>query len=160
MKPYIYKLREPITYNGKTYEEISLNFMALKGKDMIAIEDDMDELGKNILSPELSSEFIGRLAAKASGVPFEALMELPYREFTNIKGHTRNFMLYGTVSETEEQDVSSKKSEDPMSSSQTEGQSAEHLTSEDLLLTPEYLLTSEDSLMPEDPLITEDRPMF
>ena len=97
MKPYVYKLKEPFAYEDKTYNEVSLNFTALKGKDMIAIEDEMEALGKSYLGPEFSAEFAGRLAARAANMPFEVLIELPYRDYSGISAVVRNFMLFGAV---------------------------------------------------------------
>ncbi|GHU51351.1 hypothetical protein FACS1894127_7630 [Clostridia bacterium] len=89
-----YKLKEPFTYEDKTYTEITMDFWALRGRDMIAIEDEME--GKSFLGPEFSAEFAARLAARASKIPFEVIVEMPFRDFSNIRATARNFILFGT----------------------------------------------------------------
>ena len=131
MKPYVYKLKEPFAYENKKYDEVSLNFTALKGKDMIAIEDEMEALGKSYLGPEFSAEFAGRLAARAANMSFEVLIEFPYRDYSGISSAVRNFMLFGAVDAQTAQKNTSDQEETGRQSEETGQQSEENPAPED-----------------------------
>ena len=92
----IYKLKSPFEYEGKSYEELRLDFGALKGRDVIAVEDELTEDGKGFfIAPELSTPFVIRLAARAAGIPYEAFSARLYPDFMKVRALTRNFMLAG-----------------------------------------------------------------
>lgn len=89
---YVHKLAQPFTWEGQTYDAFTFDFDALTGRDMINVETEMVMLGEPIVSPELSTGFAYRLAARAAGVPDAAIENLPVGEFNTIRRTAKNFM--------------------------------------------------------------------
>lgn len=90
---YTHVFSKPFIYEDKTYNELSLNFEKLKGKDMIAIENEMAAVGEYALSPEISTSFLSKMAARAAGVGSDVIENLPLRDFGKIKNESRNFLI-------------------------------------------------------------------
>ncbi len=90
---YVHKFKKPFEYEGKKYETINFYFGNLTGKDMIAIEDEMAAVNKYPLSPEISSEYLIKTAARASGVGSDVLEKLPLSEFKKIRDIAREHLL-------------------------------------------------------------------
>ena len=90
---YTLKLKRPFTYEGQT------------GDDALAIEDELQAIGKPTISPTFSGQFLVRMAARActntiidaSGHPRrigdDALRALPIFEFNRVRGKARSFLL-------------------------------------------------------------------
>ena len=92
---YTHILKRPLTFEGKTYEELTFDFGKLTGKDSVSIENEILRLGKPLVSSELSSEFLVRMAAKACTLPIgiDLLEALPLPEFNRIKNRARTFLM-------------------------------------------------------------------
>jgi hypothetical protein len=87
------KLSKPYTYEDKTYTEFVFNFDGLIGKDMLAIEAEMAAVGEFALSPEISTSYLSKLAARAARVGSDVIENLPIRDFAKVKDESRNFLL-------------------------------------------------------------------
>lgn len=89
------ELKKPVTYNGKEYTELSFDFDALTGKDGLAIEDELNRLGKALIVPALSGEYLIRMAAKACTVKIGADIfdVLPLKDYNRIRSAARSFLL-------------------------------------------------------------------
>lgn len=89
------ELKKPVTYNGKEYTELSFDFDALTGKDGLAIEDELNRLGKALIVPTLSGEYLIRMAAKACTVKIGADIfdVLPLKDYNRIRAAARTFLL-------------------------------------------------------------------
>ena len=72
-----------------TYED----FEGLTGQDLIDIETEMMAMGEFVLSPEISTSFLCRLAAKAAGIGSDVILHLPIREFSKVKSKAQNFLV-------------------------------------------------------------------
>lgn len=92
---YIHKFAKPFTYEGKTYTEITFAWDDLTGNDYLAIESEMASLGKVVITPEFSGEFIIRMAAKActEKIGSDFFGAIPFRDFNKIRGKARSFLL-------------------------------------------------------------------
>ncbi len=90
---YVHKFATAFEYEGKKFVTLNFDFGSLTGQDMISIEEEMSSQNKYIITPEIDSDFMIRLAAKASGVSSDTLMALPLREFTKIRNKTRDFLI-------------------------------------------------------------------
>ena len=92
---YTHILKRPFTFEGKTYEEITFEWGKLTGRDSLAIENEVLRLGKPFVTPEFSSEYLIRMAAKACTLPIgiDLLEALPLPEFNRIKGKARTFLM-------------------------------------------------------------------
>lgn len=100
---YTLKLKKPFTYEGQTFDELNFDFEGLTGDDALAIEDELQAIGKPTISPTFSGQFLVRMAARActntivdaSGHPRrigdDALRALPIFEFNRVRGKARSF---------------------------------------------------------------------
>ena len=64
---------------------------------MVMIEKEMTAVGEYVITPETSSSFLARMAARAANVGSDIILALPLREFGKIKGKARDFLV-GTES--------------------------------------------------------------
>ena len=68
-------------------------FEGLLGSDMIAVENEMAAVGEYVLSPEISTSFLSKMAARAAGVGSDLIEHLPIRDFGKIKNKSRDFLV-------------------------------------------------------------------
>ncbi len=89
------QLSRPVSYEGKTFEKVAFDFEKLTGNDALAIEGELQAMGKPVIIPTLSGDYLMRMAARAStepvGVDFFAA--LPIRDYNAIRSQARNFLL-------------------------------------------------------------------
>ena len=90
---YVLTLSRPYTYEDKTYKEFVFDFESLIGEDLVDIETEMTAVGEFALSPEISTSFLCRLAAKAAGVGSDVILHLPIRDFGKVKSRAQNFLV-------------------------------------------------------------------
>lgn len=90
---YVHKFQKPYTYEDKTYTELVFDFEKLIGDDLVTIENEMAAVGEFALSPEISTSFLYRLAARAAGVGSDVISSLPIRDFSKIKNKSRDFLV-------------------------------------------------------------------
>ncbi len=88
------RLIKTFTHNGKEYKELNFEFDKLTGQDMIDAEEITRRAGGNITmgAADYSRGYVLTIAAKASGLPREALMTLGAQDFTNILNQTLIFL--------------------------------------------------------------------
>ncbi len=87
------KLKTPLEYQGKTIEEIRLDFLGLTGLDMEIIDDQIGAMGLRGLLPAYSRKYQRMLAARAADVPEELLLKLPLADYNAVVGAAQNFLL-------------------------------------------------------------------
>lgn len=90
---YVLTLAKPYTYEDKTYKKFVFDFENLIGEDLVDIETEMTAVGEFALSPEISTSFLYRLAARAAGVGSDVISSLPIRDFGKIKNKSRDFLV-------------------------------------------------------------------
>ena len=90
---YVHEFTKPYTFEEKTYTKLVFDFEKLIGDDLVAIENEMAAVGEYALSPEISTSFLYRLAAKAAGVGSDVIAHMPIRDFGNIKNESRDFLI-------------------------------------------------------------------
>ena len=90
---YVHKFSRPFEYEGKKFENLTFNFNELTGKDMIAIEAEMQAMGEYALAPEISRGFQCRMAAKAAKIGTDVLESMPLPEFNKITNASRDFLI-------------------------------------------------------------------
>lgn len=92
---YVHKFGKPFTYENKTYTELVFDWDKLCGEDYLSIESEMAVIGKFVVAPEFSGEFIVRMAAHActSSVGSDFICALPLRDFNKIRGKARSFLM-------------------------------------------------------------------
>ena len=90
---YVHEFTKPYTFEDKTYTRLIFDFEKLIGDDLVAIENEMAAVGEFALSPEISTSFLYRLAARAAGVGSDVISSLPIRDFGKIKNKSRDFLV-------------------------------------------------------------------
>ena len=86
---------KPFVWEGKTYKTMTFDFGALTGEDSLAIEGEMLALGKLLIAPEFSGEYLLRMAAHAcrENIGTDALKRLPMFHYNKIRSRARSFLL-------------------------------------------------------------------
>ena len=92
---YVHVFKKPFEYQGKSYDQLTFDFGSLTGRDSLAIENELQALGKMVLSPEFSGEFLIRMAARActENVGSDAMEQMPMRDYNRIRSQARSFLL-------------------------------------------------------------------
>ena len=93
---YTHKFSEPVEIEGKKYKEhktLTFYFEKLTGEDVEAIEEELQDQNKYVLTPEVSSVFQTMLAARAAGVGADEIRRLPLGEYMKIKNQARSFLI-------------------------------------------------------------------
>lgn len=88
----VYKLKKPLEYEGKTYEEFRFDFEKLNGNDMIQIENELRDRDIFVITPETDTAFQATLAARAAGVSDSVITALPIADFLAVKRKVRRFL--------------------------------------------------------------------
>lgn len=90
---YTHKFKRPFAYEGKTYEEMTFNFERLTGRDMIAVETEMQMNNEYALAAEISQRAQAKIAARAAGVGSDVIEAMPLNDFNRITSAARDFLL-------------------------------------------------------------------
>ena len=90
---YTHNFRKPVEIEGKQYKSLTFYFDRLTGDDIEAIEAELQDQNKYVLSPEISSVFLSMLAARAAGVASDEIRHLPVGEYMKIKNRARDFLI-------------------------------------------------------------------
>ncbi|MBE6012083.1 MAG: phage tail assembly protein [Lachnospiraceae bacterium] len=92
---YIHKFKKPFEYEGKIYTEIEFDFERLTGKDMIAIDREIQANNEYVLAAELSKSFQCKMAAKAAKTKIgsDVIEAMPLFDFNKITNAARAFLL-------------------------------------------------------------------
>lgn len=90
---YKHTFKKPFEYEGRTYEELTFDFGRLKGRDMVAIETEMQMNNEYALAPEISRNFQSKMAARAAGIGSDVLDAMPLPDFNRITNAARDFLL-------------------------------------------------------------------
>lgn len=90
---YVHKFKETFTYEDKKYDELVFDFGKLKGRDIIAVQNEMISAGTMSISPELQSDFQAKIAARAANIGSDLIESLSVRDFMIITGKARSFLL-------------------------------------------------------------------
>ena len=82
-------------FEGRTYDTLTFDFSKLSGDDDIAIENELQALGKPVVVAEMSGEYQIRLAARAckERLGVDAFTAMPLRDFRRIRNRVRSFLL-------------------------------------------------------------------
>ena len=72
---YVHRLREPFTYEGSTWENLTFHFGRLTGRDSLTIENEMALEGKALVA----AEFSGEAASQGSSGPAPVRLHQDHR---------------------------------------------------------------------------------
>lgn len=90
---YVHKFRKPFEHEGKQYSTLTFHFERLTGRDVIAIENEMQANNEYALDPLLSRNFQSKMASRAGGVGCDVLEAMPIQDFNRITNAARNFLI-------------------------------------------------------------------
>ena len=89
------ELTKPVQHEGQTIETVSLDLDGLTGEDMVQAENEYMAMGGGAGSgvAELSKAYLVHVAARACGLPVEAIKAMSMRDVTRITMETQNHLL-------------------------------------------------------------------
>ena len=90
---YTHTFKAPVEINGEKHKASTFYFEKLTGEDVEAIEEELQDQNKYVLTPEVSSVFQTMLAARAAGVGADEIRRLPLGEYMKIKNQARSFLI-------------------------------------------------------------------
>ena len=90
---YTHTFKTPREIEGKKYTKLTFYFEKLTGEDIEAVEAELQDQNKYVLSPEISSAFQCILAAKAAGIASDEIRRLPVADYMKIKNKARDFLI-------------------------------------------------------------------
>ena len=96
---YVHKFKRPFTCligtNQRTFEELTFDFDKLTGRDSLAIENELQALGKPVVVAEMSGEYLIRMAARACSekVSADDLASASLTDYNKIRSKARSFLL-------------------------------------------------------------------
>ena len=96
---YTHTFKRPFTCligkDQRTFEELTFDFDKLTGRDSIAIENELQSLGKPVIVAEMSGEYLIRMAARACSEKISAddLTSVPLADYNKIRSRARSFLL-------------------------------------------------------------------
>ena len=90
---YTHTFKAPVDINGEKHKTLTFYFEKLTGEDVEAIEEELQDQNKYVLTPEVSSAFQTMLAARAAGVGADEIRRLPLGEYMKIKNQARSFLI-------------------------------------------------------------------
>jgi hypothetical protein len=89
------KFAKPYRFEDQTYTEVDLTGLEnLTAEDMIAAEKFLNRSGVFSPIPEMSTEYVSFIAAKASKLPIEFFKGLPPKDAVRVKNRVTSF-FYG-----------------------------------------------------------------
>ena len=81
---YKHVFRKPFEYEGRTYTELTFDFARLTGRDMVAIETEMQQNNEYAIAPEISANYQCKIAARAAKIGSDVLEAMPLNDFNKI----------------------------------------------------------------------------
>lgn len=92
---YVHEFKKPFVYDGNTYEKLTFDWGTLTGRDGLAIENELQALGKPVIIPTLSGEYLLRMAVRACDKPIgaDAFELMSLSDYNRIRSSARSFLL-------------------------------------------------------------------
>ncbi|MBR3965461.1 MAG: hypothetical protein IKJ91_00140 [Clostridia bacterium] len=91
----VYKLEIPVMYGEKEYTELHIDFTKLRGKDARAISAELQALGKAVLLPSYSDEYLTRMVVRAAEekIGDDFFDKLTMHDYNKLISRARTFLL-------------------------------------------------------------------
>ena len=90
---YTHKFAKPFKHEGKEYVTLDFHFGSLTGRDMVKVEQEMQDENMYIIASEVSKVFQCKLAARAAKIGSDVIMAMPLYDFNKITNEARAFLL-------------------------------------------------------------------
>jgi len=93
MREHSYKLRKPVEFEGKTYQEVDFgNIENLTTKDLREIEKEVQTHGQTLINMEFSTVGCCAILRKATGLPAEFFDKVSFSDMSGMKYAVVNFL--------------------------------------------------------------------
>ena len=92
----VMKLKKPLDYNGKKYEELHFDFESLTGGDSLEVENEIQVLtGRVVVASAFNTEYLIGISCRACAEPIgtDAFKKMSLYDFNRIRDKARNFLL-------------------------------------------------------------------
>lgn len=90
---YTHTFKRPFVYCDVTYTELTFDFEHLTGRDMVAIDAEMQANGEMLMAAEASRSCQSKIAARAAGIGADVVEAMPLGDFNRITNAVRNFLI-------------------------------------------------------------------
>jgi hypothetical protein len=92
-----FELKKPLPVDGKELTEIDFPITEIKGRDIVAAQDEYEVLtgGDTEGVLEMDKGFLAFMAAKVAKLPHETVLDMPVRDFNAITLVTQRFLFRG-----------------------------------------------------------------
>ena len=99
---YTHAFKNPFQWKKRTFESLTFDWTALKGRDHLEIEQELLMKGRTLVSPAFTGEFLAGMAARACTerdergkrvIDGQAIMEMDMVDFQTITRKVRGFLL-------------------------------------------------------------------
>lgn len=99
---YTHTFKKPFQWKDRTFEVLTFDWIVLKGRDHLEIEQELLVKGRTLVSPAFTGDFLAGMAARActerdeSGkrvIDGQAVLEMPMGDFQAITRKARGFLL-------------------------------------------------------------------
>ncbi|MBR2941843.1 MAG: hypothetical protein IKB82_00440 [Clostridia bacterium] len=79
----------------RSFDQLTFDFNKLTGRDSLAIENELQALGKPVIVAEMSGEYLIRMAARActEKIGADDLAMAPLADYNKIRSRARSFLL-------------------------------------------------------------------
>lgn len=99
---YTHIFDKPFTFEGETFEQLAFDWSKLTAADGLAIENELASMGRAVITPEFSGEYLIRMAARACTtlrsdghrrLGVDAYRTMSLADYSRIRGRARSFLL-------------------------------------------------------------------
>lgn len=99
---YTHTFKEPFQWKGRTFESLTFDWTALKGRDHLEIEQELLAKGRTLINAAFSGDFLAAMAARACTerdeegkrvIDGRAVTDMPIGDFQAITRKARGFLL-------------------------------------------------------------------
>ena len=97
---YTHTFSRPFLVDGTPVEELTFDWAGLTAEDSLAIENELQMMGKAVIALEFSGEYLLRMAVRACTttvngrrVGIDAFRRMPIADYNRIRGRARSFLL-------------------------------------------------------------------
>lgn len=99
---YTHTFKTPFRWKERTFESLTFDWTALKGRDHLEIEQEVLMKGRTLVAPAFTGEFLAGMAARACTerdekgkrvIDTQAIAEMDMVDFQSITRKARGFLL-------------------------------------------------------------------
>lgn len=88
----VLKLKKPLEYEGKKYEELTYDFDGLTGDDLLMAEAEMTAAGSVVPIVDLSKAYNAAVFARAAKIDYAMMRKLHAKDFSRATALVMGFL--------------------------------------------------------------------